>query len=120
MYRFNGTPAIGIGVSMAKGGNVLDLGVALEKELTRIESDLPVGIDVHRVANQPEVVEESVGQFTRGLFEAIIIVLIVSFVSLGAARRARGGHQHSAGARDHLRVHGDFRHQPAAHFAGRA
>ena len=67
MYRFNGTPAIGIGVSMAKGGNVLDLGVALEKELTRIESDLPVGIDVHRVANQPEVVEESVGQFTRGL-----------------------------------------------------
>jgi len=84
MYRFNGTPAIGIGVSMAKGGNVLDLGVALEKELTRIESDLPVGIDVHRVANQPEVVEESVGQFTRGLFEAIIIVLIVSFVSLGA------------------------------------
>ena len=83
MYRFNGTPAIGIGVSMAKGGNVLDLGVALEKELTRIESDLPVGIDVHRVANQPVVVEESVGQFTRGLFEAIVIVLIVSFVSLG-------------------------------------
>ena len=82
-YRYNGEPAIGIGVSMSKGGNVLDLGVALEKELTRIESDLPVGIDVHRVANQPEVVEESVGQFTRGLFEAIGIVLIVSFVSLG-------------------------------------
>ncbi|HEU4780753.1 MAG TPA: efflux RND transporter permease subunit, partial [Steroidobacteraceae bacterium] len=82
-YRYNGTPAIGIGVSMSKGGNVLALGVALEKELTRIESDLPVGIDVHRVANQPEVVKESVGQFTRGLFEAIIIVLIVSFVSLG-------------------------------------
>src|SRR4029078_9019395 len=68
---------------MAKGGNVLDLGVALEKELTRIESDLPVGIDVHRVAHQPVAVEESVGQFTRGLFEAIGIVLIVSFVSLG-------------------------------------
>jgi len=83
-YRYNGIPAIGVGVSMSKGGNVLDLGVALEKELTRIESDLPVGIDVHRVANQPEVVAESVGQFTRSLFEAIIIVLIVSFVSLGA------------------------------------
>jgi multidrug efflux pump subunit AcrB len=83
MYRYDGTPAIGIGVSMSKGGNVLELGEALEKELTRIESDLPVGIDVHRVANQPEVVEESVGQFTRGLFEAIGIVLIVSFVSLG-------------------------------------
>ncbi len=83
-YRYNGEPAIGLGVSMSKGGNVLDLGVALEKELRRIESDLPIGIDLHRVANQPEVVEESVGQFTRGLFEAIGIVLIVSFVSLGA------------------------------------
>lgn len=82
-YRYNGQSAIGIGVSMAKGGNVLDLGVALEKELQRIESDLPVGIDVHRVANQPAVVEESVGHFTRGLFEAIGIVLLVSLVSLG-------------------------------------
>jgi len=83
LFRYNGTPAIGIGVSMSKGGNVLELGRALEKEIARIESDLLVGIDVHRVANQPEVVEESVGQFTRGLFEAIGIVLIVSFVSLG-------------------------------------
>ena len=82
-YRYNGQSAIGIGVSMAKGGNVLDLGVALEKELKRIESDLPIGIDVHRVANQPAVVEESVGHFTRGLFEAIGIVLLVSLVSLG-------------------------------------
>ncbi len=82
-FRFNGEPAIGIGVSMAKGGNVLDLGAALERELTRIESDVPIGIDVHRVANQPAVVEESVGHFTRGLFEAIAIVLIVSLVSLG-------------------------------------
>ena len=82
-FRYNGEPAIGIGVSMSKGGNVLDLGVGLEKELTRIESDLPIGIDVHRVANQPEVVEESVGHFTRGLFEAIAIVLLVSLVSLG-------------------------------------
>jgi len=83
LFRYNGTPAIGIGVSMSKGGNVLELGRALEKEIARIESDLLVGIDVHRVANQPEVVEESVGQFTRGLFEAIGIVLLVSFVSLG-------------------------------------
>ncbi|HTU65790.1 MAG TPA: efflux RND transporter permease subunit [Steroidobacteraceae bacterium] len=82
-YRYNAEPAIGIGVSMAKGGNVLALGTSLEKELKRIESDLPVGIDVHRVANQPEVVEESVGHFTRGLFEAIGIVLIVSLISLG-------------------------------------
>jgi multidrug efflux pump subunit AcrB len=83
MYRFDGEPAIGLGVSMSKGANILDLGIALEQELRRIEADLPIGIDVHRVANQPAVVEESVGHFTRGLFEAIAIVLIVSLVSLG-------------------------------------
>src|SRR5688572_19566159 len=83
MYRYDGEPAIGLGVSMSKGANILDLGIALEQELRRIEADLPVGIDVHRVANQPAVVEESVGHFTRGLFEAIAIVLIVSLVSLG-------------------------------------
>ena len=83
MFRLNGEPAIGIGVSMSKGGNILDLGEALEKEVSRIESDLPVGIDIHRVANQPAVVEESVGHFTKALGEAIVIVLIVSLISLG-------------------------------------
>jgi multidrug efflux pump len=83
MFRLNGEPAIGLGVSMSKGGNILDLGKALEKEVTRIESDLPLGIDIHRVANQPEVVEESVGHFTKALGEAIVIVLIVSLISLG-------------------------------------
>jgi multidrug efflux pump len=82
-FRYNGAPAIGIGVSMRKGGNVLQLGEGLEHEVARIEADLPLGIDVHRVANQPEVVEESVGHFTRGLFEAVAIVLLVSLVSLG-------------------------------------
>jgi multidrug efflux pump subunit AcrB len=83
LYRVDGQPAIGIGVAMQKGGNILDLGTALEAEISRIEGDLPIGIDVHRVANQPAVVEESVGHFTKALGEAIIIVLIVSLVSLG-------------------------------------
>jgi multidrug efflux pump subunit AcrB len=83
LFRLNGEPAIGIGVSMSKGGNILDLGAALEKEVARIESGLVVGIDIHRVANQPAVVEESVGHFTRALGEAIVIVLIVSLISLG-------------------------------------
>src|SRR6185503_7660035 len=61
-FRVNGQPAIGIGVAMAKGGNILDMGVALDAAMKRIEADLPVGIDPHRVANQPEVVEESVGE----------------------------------------------------------
>jgi multidrug efflux pump len=82
-YRLNGVPAIGIGVAMSKGGNVLELGAALEKEIARIERDVPIGIDLHRVANQPAVVEESVGQFTKALFEAIAIVLAVSLLSLG-------------------------------------
>jgi multidrug efflux pump subunit AcrB len=82
-FRLNGEPAIGIGVAMAKGGNILDMGVALDAAMKRIEATLPVGIDPHRVANQPEVVEESVGEFMHALMEAIIIVLLVSFVSLG-------------------------------------
>lgn len=83
MFRIDGTPAIGLGVAMSKGGNILDMGEHLTAEMQRIERDLPVGIDVHLVANQPHVVEESVGEFTKALSEAIIIVMIVSFLSLG-------------------------------------
>ena len=83
VFRINGEPAIGLGVAMSKGGNILDLGENLTAEMRRIERDLPVGIDVHLVANQPHVVEESVGEFTKALSEAIIIVMIVSFLSLG-------------------------------------
>jgi multidrug efflux pump subunit AcrB len=82
-FRYNGAPAIGIGVSMQKGGNILAMGEALDQAMAALEQDLPLGIDVTRVANQPEVVEASVGEFTKTLFEAIAIVLAVSFVSLG-------------------------------------
>jgi multidrug efflux pump subunit AcrB len=82
-FRYNGQPAIGIGVAMAKGGNIERMGEALTEAMQHIEHDLPAGIDLHLVANQPEVVEESVGDFTHALFEAIVIVLLVSFVSLG-------------------------------------
>jgi multidrug efflux pump subunit AcrB len=82
-FRYDGQPAIGIGISMTDGANILDLGEALGEEMRRIEPDLPAGIDAHLVANQPEVVEESVGAFTKSLFEAIAIVLAVSFLSLG-------------------------------------
>ena len=83
LFRIDGTPAIGLGVAMSKGGNILHMGEHLTAEMQRIERDLPVGIDVHLVANQPHVVEESVGEFTKALSEAIIIVMIVSFLSLG-------------------------------------
>ncbi len=82
-FRYDGEAAIGIGVAMTRGGNILQLGDGLAAELERIARDLPAGIDLHLVANQPQVVEESVGDFTSALFEAIVIVLVVSFISLG-------------------------------------
>ncbi|AJQ26653.1 efflux RND transporter permease subunit [Pelosinus fermentans] len=82
MY-YNGQPAIGIALAMDKGGNVLTLGEDLEKTIIQIKQDLPLGLEIHQVSNQPEVVKESIGEFTKSLKEAIIIVLIVSFLSLG-------------------------------------
>ena len=81
--RFGGKPVIGLGVVMAPGGNVQTLGKALEQTMAEIEASLPVGITVHRVANQPEVVENSFEEFIYSLVEALAIVLVVSFVSLG-------------------------------------
>jgi multidrug efflux pump len=81
--RHNGEQAVGLGVAMSPGGNVLKLGEALEKEMEAIEAELPVGVEVGRVSFQPKVVEESVGEFTRSFAEALIIVLVVSFLSLG-------------------------------------
>ena len=81
--RFKGKPVIGLGVVMAPGGNVQTLGKALEATMAEVERDLPVGITVHRVANQPEVVDKSFEEFTSSLLEALAIVLVVSFISLG-------------------------------------
>src|SRR5437016_8247078 len=83
LFRYNGQPSIGLAVGMVKGGNILEVGKSIAAAMRRVERDLPVGIDPHRVANQPQVVQESVGHFTRALSEAVVIVLLVSFVSLG-------------------------------------
>ena len=82
MY-YNGQPAIGIAVSMEKGGNILALGDHLESALAQIRRDLPLGLDISQVCNQPQVVKKSIGDFTASLFEAIVIVLAVNFLSLG-------------------------------------
>ena len=81
--RFNGKEVIGLGVSMEKGGNIIDMGKALQATVTRMKSELPVGIELQRVSNQPEAVSASVGEFVHTLVEAILIVLAVSFVALG-------------------------------------
>lgn len=82
MY-FNGMPAIGIALSMEKGGNILTLGSDLEKNIALIKKDLPLGMEIDQVSNQPQVVKESIADFVKSLWEAIIIVLAVSFLSLG-------------------------------------
>jgi multidrug efflux pump len=81
--RFEGQPAVGFGVVMDKGGDVVSLGKNLHDEMQRIEANLPLGVDVHVVANQPEVVQGSIQLFQSSLTEAILIVLAVSFLSLG-------------------------------------
>jgi multidrug efflux pump subunit AcrB len=80
---FNGQPAIGLALSMDKGGNVLDLGVNLEQTLSRVKQQLPFGLELNTVANQPDVVRQSTNDFLESLAEAIGIVLLVSFLSLG-------------------------------------
>ncbi|MET0949036.1 MAG: efflux RND transporter permease subunit [Pseudomonas sp.] len=83
LFRYNGKPAIGLAIAMKKGGNIQDFGKALHQRMTDATADLPMGVGVHNVSDQAEVVEKAVGGFTSALFEAVVIVLIVSFVSLG-------------------------------------
>lgn len=83
LFRFNGQPAIGLAVGMTAGANLLEFGEELDAEMRRVVADLPIGVDVERVSDQPVVVEEAVSGFTHALFEAIAIVLVISFVSLG-------------------------------------
>jgi multidrug efflux pump len=81
--RFNGKEAVGLGVTMYKKGDVLELGKTLEAAMTRIEGELPVGVAVERVADQSRVVNTAIGEFLRTFFEALAAVLLVSFLSLG-------------------------------------
>ncbi|SMX44888.1 efflux RND transporter permease subunit [Actibacterium lipolyticum] len=83
LFRFNGEEAIGLAVGMRKGANIIDFGEELSAVIDRAQADLPIGIEIHQVADQPHVVDEAVGHFIQALVEAVLIVLIVSFVSLG-------------------------------------
>jgi multidrug efflux pump len=81
--RFNGHEALGLAISMRKGGDVIRLGKQLDETVRRIQATLPVGVQLHAVSDQPRVVEESVHEFKKSLAEAVVIVLAVSFLSLG-------------------------------------
>lgn len=82
--RFMGQDAIGIAVSMEKGGDIIRLGEALDTEFARIQGQLPLGLSLERVNDQPRAVRRGVSEFIQALAEAVIIVLAVSFFSLGA------------------------------------
>ncbi|MGO6939434.1 efflux RND transporter permease subunit [Rhizobium johnstonii] len=82
-YRFNGHDSVQVGVVMAKGFNVTDVGRGVEATYQRFEEALPYGVAVDQIANQPDVVTDAVSEFMHALGEALIIVLVVSFVSIG-------------------------------------
>ncbi|WNF45705.1 efflux RND transporter permease subunit [Pseudomonas sp. SG20056] len=81
--RYMGEDAIGLAVSMKAGGDILALGEALEGEFARLQETLPAGMQLSKVSDQPAAVKTGVGEFVRVLTEAVIIVLLVSFFSLG-------------------------------------
>ena len=81
--RYKGQPALGIGVSMRANGDIIELGKKLDISLAKLEATLPVGLELHRVNDQPRAVSASVREFVRSLAEAVVIVLAVTFFSLG-------------------------------------
>ncbi|MBX5105722.1 efflux RND transporter permease subunit [Rhizobium lentis] len=82
-YRFNGHDSVQVGVVMAKGFNVTDVGKDVEATYQRFEESLPYGVAVDQIANQPDVVTDAISEFMHALGEALIIVLVVSFLSIG-------------------------------------
>jgi len=83
LFRVNAKPAVGIGISMKPGGNVLQMGKDLHRIAEGLRQRFPIGIDVDLVSDQPQVVDHAIGGFTKALLEAVVIVLAVSFLSLG-------------------------------------
>jgi multidrug efflux pump len=81
--RANGKQVVALGVSMAKGGDIVALGKSLQAQMAAIRGQLPVGMEITQIQDQPRAVTRSVNEFVRVLIEAIVIVLVVSFVSLG-------------------------------------
>jgi multidrug efflux pump len=89
--RHDGREVIALGVSMAKGGDIIRLGDALKAATGRIDDNLPAGIRLVQVQDQPKAVATSVNEFVKVLIEAVVIVLAVSFISLGLHKRPGPG-----------------------------
>ncbi len=85
--RHEGQEVIGLGISMAKGGDIIALGHALQASVKEIEAGLPAGLTLTQIQDQPAAVSKSVNEFIKVLIEAVVIVLAVSFLSLGLHKR---------------------------------
>ena len=83
IMRWNGRPAVGLGISTVSGGNVIDMGDAIKGRLAELEARIPVGIEIHPIAHQGEKVREAVQEFVRGLFEGVLIVILLLVVFMG-------------------------------------
>jgi len=83
MFRVNGKPAIGLAVAMREAGDILALGRNIGAEMARIRAELPIGIEPILVADQAVTVDEAIGEFMENLWQAILIIMAVSFIALG-------------------------------------
>ena len=83
MFRVNGEPAIGLGIAMREGGDILALGRNIERAMAEIQAELPIGIEPILVADQAVTVDLAINEFTTSLWQAILIIIAASFVSLG-------------------------------------
>jgi len=83
IFRVNGKQAIGLAIAMRPGGDILALGQNVKKALEEAKADLPLGIDVSLVADQPNTVNTAISDFTSSLWQAIAIIMVVSLISLG-------------------------------------
>ena len=83
MFRVNGQAAIGLGIAMRDGGDILALGENIRKAMAAITADLPLGIEPHLVADQAVTVDHAIADFMTSLWQSVAIILAVSFISLG-------------------------------------
>jgi multidrug efflux pump subunit AcrB len=83
MFRVDGKPAIGLAIAMREGGDILALGENVQREMAKIRAELPIGVEPELVADQPVVVDHAIGEFMTSLWQAIAIILVVSFIALG-------------------------------------
>ncbi|MFG1342877.1 efflux RND transporter permease subunit [Xanthobacter autotrophicus] len=83
MFRVNGQPAIGLAIAMRDGGDILAMGKSIDKTMNRLIANLPVGIEAHLVADQAVTVNSAIAEFMESLWQAVAIILVVSFIALG-------------------------------------